>query len=126
MADWGAIVAEHGPQVWRTAFRTLNHYADAQDCYQDAFLAACQITPRDAADWGRILTCLATRKAIDRLRARVRSARTGPLDAAPEPATNDDPARSVRLAELIDRLRAAIAELPGKQAEVVWLSCVEE
>jgi RNA polymerase sigma-70 factor (ECF subfamily) len=126
MADWAARVAEHGPRVWRTVFRLLNHHADAHDCYQDVFLAACQIAPRDPADWGRILTCLATRKAIDRLRARARSARTGPLDAAPEPATNDDPAQPVRLAELINRLRAAVAELPGKQAEVVWLSCVEE
>ena len=125
MADWAARVAEHGPRVWRTVFRLLNHHADAHDCYQDVFLAACQIAPRDPADWGRILTCLATRKAIDRLRARARSARTGPLDAAPEPATNDDPAQPVRLAELIDRLRAGLAGLPGKQAEVVWLSCVE-
>ena len=88
MADWAALLAEHGPRVWRTAFRILNHHADAHDCYQDVFLAACQIAPRDPADWGRILTCLATRKAID-------------------------------------RLRAGLAGLPGKQAEVVWLSCVE-
>src|SRR5262249_51831611 len=93
MVEWAALVAEHGPRVWRTAFRILNHHADAHDCYQDAFLAAWQITPRDPADWRRILVCLATRKAIDRLRARVRSARTKPLDAAPEPATEDDPAQ---------------------------------
>src|SRR5437773_4181151 len=112
MADWEAIVAEHGPQVWRTAFRILNHYADAHDGYQDAFLAACQITPRDPADWGRILTCLATRKAVDLLRKRIRAARVGPLDVAPEPATIDDPAQSVRVSELLDKLRAGLAELP--------------
>jgi RNA polymerase sigma-70 factor, ECF subfamily len=125
MVDWAALLAEHGPRVWQTAFRILKHHADAHDCYQDAFLAACQIAPRHPADWGRILTCLATRKAIDRLRARTRSARTEPLDAAPEPSTDDDPAQPVRLAELVDRLRAGLAGLPGKQAEVVWLSCVE-
>jgi RNA polymerase sigma-70 factor (ECF subfamily) len=125
MVDWAALLAEHGPRVWRTAFRILKHHADAHDCYQDVFLAAWQIAPRHPADWGRILTCLVTRKAIDRLRARVRSARTEPLDAAPEPSTDDDPTQPVRLAELIDRVRAGLAGLPGKQAEVVWLSCVE-
>src|SRR5262245_46145560 len=108
MADWAAIVAEHGPQVWRTVFRILNHYADAHDCYQDAFRAACQLTPRDPADWGRILTCLATRKAVDLLRKRIRAARVGPLDVAAEPATDDDPAQSVRMAELLDKLRAGL------------------
>jgi RNA polymerase sigma-70 factor, ECF subfamily len=125
MADWAAIVAEHGPQVWRTVFRIVNHYADAHDCYQDAFLAAWRITPRDPADWGRILTCLATRKAVDLLRKRIRSARVAPLDGAPEPTTDDDPAQPVRAAELLDQLRAGLAELPQKQAEVVWLNCVE-
>ncbi len=107
MVDWAALVAEHGPRVWRTAFRILKHHADAHDCYQDAFLAACQIAPRHPGDWGRILTCLATRKAIDRLRARARSARMEPLDAAQQPSTDDDPAQPVRVAELVDRLRAA-------------------
>ena len=96
MADWAALVAEHGPRVWRTAFRILNHHADAHDCYQDAFLAAWQIVPRDPGDWGRILTCLATRKAVDLLRKRIRSARMPPLDLAPEPTTDDDPAQPVR------------------------------
>lgn len=126
MADWSAIVAEHGPHVWRTVFRILNHYADAHDCYQDAFLAAWRIAPRDPADWGRILTCLATRKAVDLLRKRIRSARVGPLDAVPEPTAAADPAQPVLAAELLDQLRVGLAELPEKQAEVVWLSCVEE
>src|SRR5687767_8295772 len=43
MADWAAILAEHGPRVWRTAFRVLNHSADAHDCYQETFLAAWQL-----------------------------------------------------------------------------------
>jgi RNA polymerase sigma-70 factor (ECF subfamily) len=125
MADWAAIVAEYGPQVWRTVFRVLKDYADAHDCYQDTFLAAWQLTPRDPADWGRIFTCLATRKAVDRLRQRIRSARVGRLDADPGPTTDDDPAQGVRVAELLDKLRAGLAELPEKQAEVVWLSAME-
>jgi RNA polymerase sigma-70 factor, ECF subfamily len=43
MADWTELVAEHGPRMWQTAFRILNHHADASDCYQDAFMAALKI-----------------------------------------------------------------------------------
>jgi RNA polymerase sigma-70 factor (ECF subfamily) len=127
MADWTAILAEHGPRVWRTVFRALGHAADAQDCYQETFLAAWQIArSSQVKDWAALLTCLATRKAIDRLRMRVRAARRSePLDAIPEPAMNHDPAGNLRVAELLDRLRAGLTELPDKQAEVVWLSCVE-
>ena len=128
MADWAALMEEHGNRVWRAAFRVLNHSADAHDCYQEAFLAAWQLArTRRIDDWAPVLICLATRKAIDRLRKRVRSAaRTKPLDAAPEPVTNDYPVHALQMAELLDRLRVELAELPNKQAEVVWLSCVEE
>ena len=40
MTDWRTILAEHGPAVWRTVYRLLDHHADALDCYQDTFLAA--------------------------------------------------------------------------------------
>jgi RNA polymerase sigma-70 factor, ECF subfamily len=129
MTDWAGIVAEHGGRVWRTAFRVLNHAADAHDCYQETFLAAWQLARSHRIDdWVPVLTCLATRKAIDRLRRRVReAARTGPLDVVPEqPAPEDDPLQAVRMAEVLDRLRTALGELPEKQAEVVWLRCVEE
>ncbi len=127
MADWATILAEHGPRVWRTVLRVLNHAADAQDCYQDTFLAAWQFARgRRVKDWAALLTCLATRKAIDRLRERARAARrTGPLAPAADQAADSDPARDLRMAELLDRLRAGLAELPDRQAEVVWLSCVE-
>jgi RNA polymerase sigma factor (sigma-70 family) len=127
MTDWAAVLAEHGPRVWRTAFRVLNHAADAHDCYQETFLAAWQISrTRRIDDWVPLLTCIATRKAIDRLRKRIRMLdRTEPLDAVAEPIAANDPATALRMAELLDRLRTGLSELPEKQAEVVWLSCVE-
>src|SRR5262249_34364034 len=70
------------------------------------------------------LTCLATRRAIDRLRQR---RRTGPMDGIPEPAARlDDPLSALYLTELLAQVRAALVELPGSQAEVFWLSCIEE
>jgi RNA polymerase sigma-70 factor, ECF subfamily len=126
-ADWTAILREHGPRVWRTAYRVLNHSADACDCYQETFLAAWQLARTTRIeDWAPLLTCLATRKAIDRLRRRARAAgRVESLETTPEPAIDDDPARAVRMADLLDRLRAELCEIPEKQAEVVWLSCVD-
>jgi DNA-directed RNA polymerase specialized sigma24 family protein len=44
--DWQAIVAEHGPAVWRTVFRLVSHREDALDCYQETFLQAAQYAAR--------------------------------------------------------------------------------
>ena len=129
MVDWSEILAKHGPQVWRTTYRILRHHADAYDCYQETFLAVWQLTRiRRITEWGPLLTCLATRKAIDRLRQRGRvAARTESLESVPEPIGEfADPLQAARFEELIDHLRFGIAELPEKQAEVAWLSCVEE
>jgi RNA polymerase sigma-70 factor (ECF subfamily) len=129
MADWAAILAEHGPHVWRTTYRVLRHHDDASDCYQETFLTAWQLAQdRIIRDWGPLLTCLATRKAIDRLRQRSRcAARIAALDLVSEPVgPAADPLQSAQFEELIDRLRQGLAGLPDKQAEVTWLSCVEE
>jgi RNA polymerase sigma-70 factor (ECF subfamily) len=107
----------------------LNHHADAHDCYQETFLAAWEFS-RDhvVSDWAPFLTCLATRRAIDRLRRRLRTdVRIEQLDTVPEPSDRvEDPSRDLRLEELLDRVREVLVTLPVKQAEVFWLSCVEE
>ena len=55
MTDWKAIVAGHGPAVWRVVYRILAHHADAWDCYQEVFLEAFRSAPRTAVrDWVRI------------------------------------------------------------------------
>jgi RNA polymerase sigma factor (sigma-70 family) len=129
MTDWAAILAEHGPRVWRTVYRLLNHYPDAQDCYQETFLDAWKFARDQPVDeWAAFLTCLATRKAIDRLRQRVREAsRRERLNRVAEPAArHDDPLRDVQLSEFLDRVRIALTELPDKQAEVFWLACIEQ
>src|SRR5262249_60633532 len=89
MTDWPLILAEHGPGVWRTVYRLLDHHADAQDCYQDVFLAAWRFAQRrQVADWASFLTSLATRRAMDRLRQRYRNrARVVPVGGAPRPGS---------------------------------------
>ncbi len=128
MADWPKILAEHGNRVWRTAYRILAHAADTQDCYQDTFLAAWKLASQKRIyDWAPMLVCLATRKAIDRLRQRMRiRASSQPLAVELEPATEADPASSLRMEELVERVRQGLTELSEKQAEVVWLRLIED
>jgi RNA polymerase sigma-70 factor (ECF subfamily) len=128
MTDWPAILAAHGATVWRTLYKLLNHHADALDCYQETFLAAWRFAERQTVgDWGSFLTSLATRRAIDRLRSRYRvRSRVVAIDGVPEPSSEANcPLQHASTAELLDRVRQGLAELPAKQAEVFWLSCVE-
>jgi RNA polymerase sigma-70 factor (ECF subfamily) len=128
MTDWAFVLAEHGPAVWRTVYRLLDHHADALDCYQETFLAAWRFAERQpVADWTAFLTSLATRRAMDGLRQRYRN-RTHviAMDGVPEPSSDaESPLRHASAKELMDRVREGIAELPDKQAQVFWLSCVE-
>src|SRR5262249_41291787 len=124
MIDWGAILAEHGPAVWRTVYRLLDHHDDALDCYQETFLAAFRFMhAQTIVDWPSFLVRFATRRAMGRLRERYRSGRRSiPIDAAPEPSSEvDGPLQQARASELMERVREGMAELPEKQAEVFWL-----
>ena len=128
MLDWDEIVATHGPLVWRTAYRLLGRHDDALDCCQEAFLAAYRAASRASVDdWPAFLASLATRRAIDQLRRRVRTrSRFSSLDDAPEPtAWGVSPVEHAEGAERLEQVRLLLARLPAKQAQVFWLSAVE-
>jgi RNA polymerase sigma-70 factor (ECF subfamily) len=128
MTNWAAILAEHGPSVWRTVYRLLNHDADAADCYQETFLAAYQAGRRGSvSNWRSFLTSIATKRAIDRLRARIRlRGRFVPFEGIAEPAAKSEaPLEAAAGLERLEQIRNLLAELPDRQAEVFWLSCVE-
>ena len=129
MVDWDAIVATYGPAVWRTAYRLLHRHEDALDCCQETFLAAYRAAGRaPIGDWTSFLTTIATRQAIDRLRQRVRlRGRSLPLDGVPEPVDScSSPIVQAQWTERLEQVRRLLAEMPAKQAEVFWLSSVEE
>ena len=127
MTDWPSILAEHGDAVWRTVYRLLDHHADALDCYQETFLAAWRFAQREpVAEWRPFLVSLATRRATDRLRQRYRDRARTRSDGPNEPSSEAEcPVGHATAKELMDRVREGIAELPEKQAQVFWLSCVE-
>ena len=47
MVDWDGIIDREGPAVWRTVCRLLTHRADAEECFQETFLAALQLWRRE-------------------------------------------------------------------------------
>ena len=125
-SDWAELVREHGPAVWRTVYRILNHEADAADAYQETFLAAVALgRERPVENWGAVLRSIAARRAIDRLRHRIRT-RNRLRKLTDGISQEAPPAGAAQSAELVERLREALGRLPKKQAQVFWLRAIEE
>jgi RNA polymerase sigma-70 factor (ECF subfamily) len=127
MVDWDHITNRFGPSVWKTAYRLLGNRADADDCFQETFLAALKLSRgRPVEHWGALLQRVATTRAIDRLRERGRRhARESPADFEPVDATGPRPPELAEASELSDRLRRALTQLPDRPAEVFCLHCLE-
>jgi RNA polymerase sigma factor (sigma-70 family) len=108
--DWQTIVTECGPLVWRTAYRLLGNHADTADCFQETFLAALELSRRQPVrNMSGLLVRLATTRAIDRLRQRVRhehcpaqaaTDETGSSGPADEPGTGAGRATGEAIGEL--------------------------
>jgi RNA polymerase sigma-70 factor, ECF subfamily len=129
VTDWNTIVDQHGQLVWATVWRLLGNPADALDCYQETFLDAVKVARREpVGNWSALLRHLATARALDLLRARCRQRNC--TDAMVDPDTlisrQPDPGQEAEAGELAERLRVALAQLPGDQAEVFCLSCLDK
>jgi len=126
--DGPTLTPDERTLVWRTAWRIVGQDADAADVCQDVLhellTTGGLATARCRAATLRWLT---TRRALDSLRRRAR--RPGLLPEGAEAAiadTGPPPDAAAELAELTDRLRAALAELPEGQAAAFWLAAVEQ
>lgn len=127
--DWPDIIKAHGPLVWKTAYRLLGNAEDANDCYQETFVAAVRQTRRKiVANWPAFLVHTATRRAIDLIRSKAchRRRQDALAEAPPPDRRGHDPARRTADREMIDRLRDALAELPDKAAVVFTLRYICE
>lgn len=114
------LLDAHGRDVHRFLIASVGP-VDADDCYQETWLAALRAYPRlrdDSNLRGWILT-LAHRKAIDHLRARARR----PVALGdPEPLAGSVPGPEPG----DDGLWAAVAALPDKQRAAVTLRFVAD
>ncbi|HUT95737.1 MAG TPA: RNA polymerase sigma factor [Thermoguttaceae bacterium] len=127
MTDWQAVVGRHTALVWQTAYRLLGDYEDADDCVQETFLAALELSRRQPVrNWPGLLARLSTCRALDRLRQRMRDTarREEPVAWSAVPSVHAGPEQEAQAAELSDRLRVALTKLPPKQAEAVCLRCL--
>ena len=124
MVDWNEIVARDGPAVWRTVYRLTGNRADADDCFQETFLAALDVFRREPVRHPHaLLQKLATARALDRLRRRYRRAAREGGSADWDDLRSDQPLppQLAESSELSDRLREALSALPEKQAQAFCL-----
>ncbi len=128
MPDWDEIVRRDGPAVWRTAYRLLNNSADADECFQEAFVAALEVSRREqVGNWRALLQRLAAVRAMDRLRERYRRrSREQTADWNALAGDEPPPSQGAEQAELAQGLRDALAQIPAQQAEVFCLHGLEE
>jgi RNA polymerase sigma-70 factor (ECF subfamily) len=132
--DWDALVSREGPAVWRAVRRLVGNDADAEDVFQEVFVAAVEVSRREVVrQWRALLLRMAHARAIDRLRAKYRRADWEDDESGEVADTNFESVASARplpqeeaeAAELSARLREALAQLPAKQSEVFCLFCLE-
>jgi RNA polymerase sigma-70 factor (ECF subfamily) len=127
MLDWNELVRAEGPGVWRTIQRLVQNRADADECLQETFIAALQFSRRKHVECpAALLKRLAVARAMDCLRRRVRQRRRDQNNLIESNVPKSDPAGAMEQAELAAELRAALARLPARSAEVFCLSELED
>jgi len=137
-ARWGALMAaaqggdgrsyetllrEATPRIRALCRTRIRDAAEVEDAVQDTLLTLHNLrhTYDPARPFGAWLTTIATRRAVDRLRRRGRTAgREAPLDDLPEHAAAVPPEAEARLEAR--NLRDAVASLPASQQAALRLA----
>lgn len=113
------LVREHGPVVLRVCRAVLGSSDEADDAWQETFLAALRAYPdldprTNLQAW---LVTVAHRKALDLVRARGRRALPAGATVSIIETAPDEPAS----AHAANEVRAAVAALPERQRWAVAL-----
>ena len=121
------LLDAHARDVHRFIAATVGH-SDADDVYQETWLAAMRAYPRlrDASNLRSWILTVAHRKAIDHIRARGR--RAVPVADVPEDAgaAVRGGAATTALAERDEQLWELVRDLPSKQRTAVALRYVAD
>ncbi len=118
-----AAFEAHAAGVTALAARVLGDAEAARDVCQEAFVRLHDRLEEVRGEPGPWLRAVATRLALDRLRARSRHATAAASLARPAFAPAGD--EGALEAERRDRVREALAALPDRQREVVVLRVIE-
>jgi len=122
--DWNAIVRDHGPAVFGSAWRILGQSADAEDVTQEVFMQAFQLhRSQSVRGWAALLRRLAVCRALDRVRRRRPTLSINGLSLA---TSNPSPELDAVAAEMAERLPEAISRLPEREGEVFCLRYFED
>ncbi len=122
------LVREHGPQVLRTALRVLHDASLAHDVHQEVFLAIWRRWHRynGNVNWPAYLYRATVRKALDVAQQRpVCRVAVGASKEMPCGITSHGPDGALQAQELQQKLAAALARLPRRQADTFVLSRLE-
>ena len=116
-----ALLDAHGRDVHRFLTASVGSH-DADDCYQETWIAAMRAYPRltDASNLRSWIFTVASRKAIDHVRARRR--RPLPVAEVPERASGESGPGAGADGELWGHVR----ELPPKQRTAIALRFVTD
>jgi RNA polymerase sigma-70 factor, ECF subfamily len=122
--NWNAIVRDHGPAVFWSAWRILGHPMDAEDVTQEVFLEVYRLhSSQTVRSWAALLRRLAVCRALDRLRRRRPTVSIHDLSL---PASDASPELDAVAAELAERLPEAISRLPEREGQVFCLRYFED
>jgi len=121
----------YGPELQRHVAAMLGSADEARDIVQDLWVTAIRARPEtvDGANIRAWLYRVATRRALDHLSTRRRrsallAAHSGELEPGTLPAPDAAPGRLSEPAAA--RVRRAVAELPRRQRDAVWLRWIEQ
>lgn len=125
----GELYDRYGRMVFSLAVNSVGDYRTAEEITQDVFVRVWQRAKSYRAERGKVstwLTSIARHRAIDQLRrrgARPEQHTVAWAEGAPEALTaSDDPQEAAQLAMEGERVRAAVAQLPEEQKQVLALA----
>ncbi len=119
-----ALVARHGPMVFRACRRVLPNEADAEDAFQATFLILARkgVTLRADDSVGSWLYGVARRTA---LQARAKAARRVTHECRAEPPVPIDPFAELGVREAREIFDQELAELPARYSAPLLLCALE-
>lgn len=128
MTSWNSIVEANAAGLVRCVRRIVGNDHDTEDVVQEVFLEAWKMPNHEAIEnWPGFLRRMAHRRAIDRVRKRIRAKESTSL-AEPERviASEDAPDANLAATELAEALRKAITELTPTEATVFTMTYFDE